>query len=279
MSHPDKKHGLRLYAHRGANLLYPENTMPAFRRALVDGATHLEMDVHRTADGEILVHHDNTGKRMAGENRAVAQCTYAEIQQWDVGRGFPHGTPLEPGPYRAPLFREVLENFPDTTINIDIKQHKAGVVRDVLDLIEAHGATGRVVINSFDAEIIAHVRRFGYAGETGVSVSDLLRLRFYPEWWLRRRVIAGDALQLPLHGEGKRGLRRLIGRRLRFDGARLISRAHAAGLRIDYWVVNDPDEARRVLELGADGVMTDDPAALREVFYDYARRSGRPIDH
>lgn len=249
--------------------------MPAFERALSDGATHLEMDVHRTADGQIVVHHDATGLRMAGVDRPVQECTYAEIQTWDVGRGFLYGSLNRS--YQAPLFRTVLESFPKTVINVDIKQHEIDVVRDVLGMIGACGAIGRVVLNSFDAEIIKYVRQVGYPGETGVSVADLMRLRFLPEFLLRRRVIDGDALQLPLHGEGGRGLRRFIGQRIRFDGSDMIRRAHAAGLRVDYWVVNDPEEARRVLECGADGIMTDQPAMIRDVFYEFAHKNGRII--
>ncbi len=261
---------LRLYAHRGANRVHPENTMPAFERALKDGATHLEMDVHRTADGEIIVHHDATGLRMAGVDRRVAECTCAEIQSWDVGRGFLFGELKRS--YQAPLFRDVLESFPNTVINVDIKQHDLEVVRDVLDLIAERDARERVVLNSFDAEVIHHVRQLDYPGETGVSVQDLMRLRFLPEFLLRRKFIAGNALQLPLHGEGGRGLRRWIGRRVRFDGPRLIRRAHMAGLRLDYWVVNDPEEARRMLELGADGIMTDVPDQIRDVFLEFQER-------
>ncbi|MEQ9367215.1 MAG: glycerophosphodiester phosphodiesterase family protein, partial [Leptospirales bacterium] len=229
----------------------------------------------RTADGEIVVHHDATGLRMAGVDRRVAECTYAEIQKWNVGERFSFGS-LDRA-YEAPLFRDVLESFPNTTINVDIKQHEIDVVRDVLKLIQDCGAVERVVLNSFDAEIIKYVRRLGYPGETGVSVQDLMRLRFLPEFLLRRRVIEGDALQLPLHGEGGNGLRRWIGRRVRFDGPVMIRRAHAAGLRLDYWVVNDPDEARRILELGADGVMTDEPDKIRDVFYEFAARSDRNV--
>ncbi|MCR9141122.1 MAG: hypothetical protein NXI24_02640 [bacterium] len=266
---------LRLYAHRGANRIHPENTMPAFERALKDGATHLEMDVHRTADGQIVVHHDATGFRMAGVDKLVAECSYAEIQSWNVGKKFLFGKLNRA--YQAPLFRTVLNAFPRTVINVDIKQHEIDVVREVLNLIQDCGAVGRVVLNSFDAEIIRHVRRLGYPGETGVSVQDLMRLRFYPEFLLRRRSIAGHALQLPLHGEGGRGLRRWIGQRVRFDGPRLIRRAHAARLRLDYWVVNDADEARRLLERGADGLMTDEPDKIRDVFYDFARSHDRIV--
>jgi glycerophosphoryl diester phosphodiesterase len=212
---------------------------------------------------------------MAGVPRPIRECSLAEIQSWDVGARFPHG-PLS-GPYRVPLLRDVLTRFPDVVINVDIKQHEMEVVRAVLELIERHGATERVVLNSFDAEIISYVRRIHYPGETGVSVQDLLRLRFLPEFVLRRHVIAGDALQLPLHGARGKGVRRWIGTRVRFDGARFIHRAHAAGLRLDYWVVNDPREALRLLELGADGIMTDDPAAVRDVFYDFSARGGRTL--
>lgn len=247
---------LRLYAHRGSNRVHPENTMPAFEQALADGATHLEMDVHRTRDGKILVHHDASALRMAGVDRLVRECSYAETQEWNVGARFRFGS-LE-RKYRAPLFGDVLDRFPKTTINVDIKQHEPEVVDAVLKLIHSCGAERRVVINSFAAEVTARVRASGYPGETGVSVRDLMRLRFWPTWLWRllravpvgaskgedgRRgleAIDGSALQLPVHGEEGRGLRRWIGARIRFDGPALLAKARAAGLRVDYWVVNDP---------------------------------------
>lgn len=284
-THPadTRGHLLRLYAHRGANFVHPENTMPAFRRALADGATHLEMDVYRTTDGEIVVHHDATGLRLAGVNRFVKDCTLAELRDWDAGARFVRRADLAgdeaPARYEIPLFGEVLDAFPNVTVNVDIKQHDDIAVRDVLRLIEGRKATGRVVINSFSPSVITRVRRFGYPGETGVSVPDLLRLRYYPRFLLNPALILGEALQLPVHREVKsRYLRLLLGPRIQFDRPELLRRAHLAGVRVDFWVVNDPLEARRLLEFGADGIMTDDPAAIAPVFTEFARTSGRAVD-
>ncbi len=276
-------HRLRLYAHRGANFIHPENTMPAFRRALADGATHLEMDVHRTADGEIVVHHDATGERLAGVAKFVRDCSVAEIRAWDAGARFERRGNLAgeaaPERYEVPLFGEVLDAFPKVTVNVDIKQHDDIAVGDVLRLIEGRGATGRVVINSFSPRVIARVRRFGYPGETGVSVPDLLRLRYYPRFLLNPAMIRGEALQMPVHSEVKsRYLRFLLGSHVHFDRPELLRRAHLAGVRVDFWVVNDPMEARRLLEFGADGIMTDDPASIGPIFLEYARSSGRAVD-
>ena len=95
----------RLYGHRGARGRCPENTLLSFAAALEDGANALEMDVRRTKDGVVVVFHDDDGLRMAGAPARVDASTYAEVQRWDLGRGFvlPAGEPAPPSLGGDPL--------------------------------------------------------------------------------------------------------------------------------------------------------------------------------
>lgn len=252
--------------------------MPAFRQALKDGATHLEMDVHRTRDGHIVVAHDADGGRMAGEGAPLRDLTLAEIQEWNVGARFTrHPDAVGPKLYRAnrsytaPSLEEILATFPGVPLNVDIKQHEKDVVRDVVDLLRKHGAAERTLLASFDSTILRYVRSLRYEGPTGVTLTDLGRLLLLPRFLLGRWADNGEAVQVP-----RRSYKGPI--RWRMDSARFIRKAQSLGVRVEYWVVNNPAEALLLLERGADGIMTDDPAAIAPTFYDFAERRGRAID-
>ncbi|MBX7059558.1 MAG: hypothetical protein K1X75_15955 [Leptospirales bacterium] len=255
-------HDLRLYAHRGASRLLPENTIAAFQQALQDGATHLELDVHLSRDGKVVVAHDRDGLRMAGQAALICESAATEIVRWNMGARFqPHAqasdrTRFDPGrKYPPPLLDEVLANFPEAPLNVDIKQHDGAATRAVLELLERSNAAARTHLTSFSGEVLQRVRAAGFQGGSGVRNPDLLRLLFLPRWWPADYRGRGDAVQLPR----RRG-------RWVFDRARFIERVHRAGLRIDYWVVNEPQEAELLFGRGADGVMSDDPARMGSVF-------------
>lgn len=239
MSHP-----FRIYAHRGASAELPENTLVAFGRALELGCDALETDVHATRDGAIVVHHDATGRRTAGVDRAVADTDLEDVRRWDVGRGL-----------RVPLLSELLDACPGVTVNVDIKAHSKRAAGLVVDLVRARGDAARVTLTSVDDAVVRHVHALGYEGQIGLGRAAALLVLATPRAVLAtlrgRGLLVGDALQIPWRFKG-----------VRFDHARLVGRGHAAGLRVDYWTVNDPDVARRLVALGADGIMTDDPRAV-----------------
>lgn len=246
----------RLYAHRGAARELPENTLPAFRRALEVGATALETDVHRTRDGHVVISHDPTGERAAGERAAIRASTLREVRAWDVGRSFRAERPeIGTAPFQVPLLEDLLAEAPGVPINVDIKQHDAATAEAVVSVVRRAGATGRVLLTSFDAGTIARVRALGYEGATGLGRSEILRLRFAPEAVLRALPLRGVAAQIPTR----------VGP-IALDTTALVAKAHALDLVVHYWTINDPAEAARLLKLGADGIMTDDPAAIAPVF-------------
>ena len=241
-----------LYAHRGAAAELPENTLPAFRRALEVGATALETDAHLTRDGHVVLAHDADGGRCAGIPRAIRQCTLAEVRAWDMGHTFRARHPDTPAErFAMPTLDEVLAELPGVPFNVDVKDHDAHAARAVVDVVRRRRAEGRVLLASFDAATLRTARRLGYEGATGLGQSEALRLLLLPERALRLFPLAGRAAQLPVRAGP-----------LRLDTPAFVAKVHALGLALHYWTIDDPTEARRLLALGADGIMTDDPARI-----------------
>jgi glycerophosphoryl diester phosphodiesterase len=217
-----------LYGHRGApGTGERENTLASFKRALDDGATALESDVHRTKDGHVVLSHDADLSRVFRKALLIRDSTLAELQ--------------------LPTLRELLDFAPDVPINIDIKQ--PGIEREVIDAIGADRE--RVLLASFDVNVLRQVRALGYP-LTGMAQDEVKRLLVLPRVFLR---LSGKRVQVPLaHG------------RWRFDTKSFVNKCHAIGLKVDYWTINDVDTARRLLDLGADGIMSDDPGKIRPAF-------------
>ena len=251
--------GLVLYGHRGASAELPENTIAAFRRALDRGATALEMDVHMTLDGHVVVAHDAGGRRMAGVPRDIRLSSLRDVQSWDVGYGFQdaHGErPFLGQGFHIPLLEEVLEEFPGVPLNIDIKQADPSMTRPLLELIRRHGAEGRVLLASFFDDVLREVRALGYRGPMALGRHDIERLLCSPARLIEMGLVRthGTSVQVPVrHGP------------LRFATQSFVDKCHRLGLRVDFWTINDEETARLLVDLGADGIMSDDPARVAKV--------------
>jgi glycerophosphoryl diester phosphodiesterase len=255
-----------LYAHRGATAEEPENTLPAFRKALEVGADAIETDAHMTLDGHVVLSHDTTGERMAGIPLEIRRTALVDLTRWDVGWGFVSTgsgrseRPFAGRGYRMPTLDEVLEALPDVVFNVDAKQRRPSMVEPLLQTIARHRAEDRVRVASFHAATLREVRARGYRGETGLAQLEVARLIFTPTPLLRLAPLGGQRAQVPTR-VGRIPLARL----------RFIEKCHALGIRVDFWTIDDPAEAQRLLELGADGVMTDDPRPVAEVFARFRR--------
>jgi len=250
-------HQRRLYAHRGASAERPENTMPAFERAVEIGVDALEMDVHLTRDEHLIVAHDDTAARTTGAQIAWAELDLADARRLDAGWGFVAKDGTRPFAGRAiavPTFEDVLDAFPRMRINVDIKGDRAVAV--MLDVIRRKHADDRVTLASFQLRTLVAVRRLGYGGETALSQGEVATLLGLPAMLWRQLPFTGTAAQVPVRAG-----------RIHFDRAAFIAKCHSIGLRVDFWTVDDRAEAARLLELGADGIITNDPSAVRPVFY------------
>jgi glycerophosphoryl diester phosphodiesterase len=247
------------FAHRGASLRAPENTMEAFRAAIEAGAAGLELDVHMTRDGQIVVVHDPTVDRTTDGSGAVREMALEEIRSLDAGYRFrPNGDSAYPyrgrgRGLRVPTLEEVFREFPDAAVNIEIKEARSGIERAVLSVIEEAGAGGRTLVASGQHEVIERFRRASEGRiPTAASRREIqtfyLLSRLHLEGFLRPPY---DALQVPVSYRG-----------LRLVTPRFVRAAHHRGVRVDVWTIDDPSEMRFLLDLGVDVVMTDRPETL-----------------
>ncbi len=236
---------LRLYAHRGASAQAPENSLAAFEIALADGANALELDVHRTADGHFVVAHDPDGARTAGCDERIAEVSLDEVRQWTTGGE------------SVPTLTEFLLAFPDTPLSIDLKPNDPTAVAPLLDVLSEHNGKDRVTFASFHDHLVWRARKLGWKGRTALTRGEVAALRFAP-LALARNLIRGHAAQIPMRSGP-----------IRLDRRAFLDRCKKLGLRADYWVVNDPDEARTLLTAGATGLMSDDPVRLAPVFKEF----------
>lgn len=240
-----------VFGHRGASIELPENTLAAFERAVQLGVDVIETDVHVTFDGHVVVHHDPTGERMACAVKQVATCNLEEVQRWNVAFGFrdKKGQGIDAPAYRVPTLEEALRTFRDVRFNIDIKA-KDGA-QSVVDMVRRCGAEGRVLLTSFHDSVVKDVHDLGYKGETGLARNAAARALALPLWAPKMLRPKGDRIQLPV----------AMGP-VRLAIKAVIERLQALGYKVDFWVVNDAEEAKEIAAEGADGIMTDDPRLI-----------------
>ena len=242
----------RLFAHRGGSALAPENTLVAFENGLRLGADRLELDVHATADGAVVVLHDATLDRTTDGGGEVRRTTLSEVGRLDAGFRFADATgahPFRGRGVRVPTFAEVLAAFPDTPLNVEIKQHDPEIVGTVLADMDRARARSRVLLAAEDPAIMERIRELAPDVATSSSVADVLE--FFERLEAGRLAgyrPPGVALQIPPSWEG----RELV-------TAESVRAAHEAGLEVHVWTIDEPGEIERLLRLGVDGIVTDRP--------------------
>jgi glycerophosphoryl diester phosphodiesterase len=247
-------------AHRGASALAPENTIEAFRLAVEAGAGGLELDVHMTRDGHIVVIHDATVDRTTNGSGAASEMTLDELRRLDAGHNFsPDGGPTRP--YRGrgvqvPTLGEVLEEFPEVAVNIEIKAGTPGIEETVLGVLREANALGRALVVSTPHDIVKRFRKVsGGHVSTGASRREIGIFFISSRLSLERLVRpAYDAVQVPLRHRG-----------IRVVTPRFVRAAHERGVSVDAWTINQADEMHRLLDFGVDVIMTDRPGTLAEV--------------
>lgn len=244
----------RLFAHRGASALAPENTIESFRLARNAGAPYLELDVHLTADGHVVVIHDNSVSRTTGRRGRIEKMSLPEIRRLDGGHEFTldrgRSFPYRGKGVRIPTLEEVLQEFPEARVAVEIKKTRKGIGRAVLEVIRGCRATERVLVASHEHQHLQEFRSLDGDVPTSFSKSEVRKFL--------ARVRSGDtsgyhapghALQVPEYF----GLRRVT-------SVPFIEAAHRLGLEVHVWTVNEPVHMKRLLRWGVDGIMTDDPA-------------------
>jgi len=190
-------------AHGGGLLIRPAHTIVAYDRALKDGADMLELDVHETKDGVIVVMHDATVDDTTNCSGYIKDMTFAEILECDAGYHFDPNND-ETYPYRGmglvvPSLEEVLDRYPDTAVNIEIKQNEPSIVDNLVDLVREYEFEDKMVGASFSDDVLAELRDAAPEIATSLGEGDSL------DYWLKSHmeidpeyVPAGEFLQLPV---------------------------------------------------------------------------------
>lgn len=242
-----------LIAHRGGGKLAPEETLPAFENAMALGADVLELDVHSTADGEVVCLHDDTVDRTTDGSGPVHDLTFTELRALDAGYDFsPDGGatfPFRGQGIRVPTLAEVLEAHPNAWWSIEIKQSSPSIVDSVLDVIDAANAVERVVLVAFVDQVVLDIRAKRPDVLTGMPLGEMTTF-----------------LTLSTETEGDyEPPTRIVQPPSNGVSAELVLRANRFDLRLHAWTVNDQSEMEELLALGTHGIMTDDPALLGQV--------------
>lgn len=211
--------------------------MPAFEYAVGLGYRYVETDVQVTADGVLVAFHDNDLSRTCGRVGRISNLPWSEVR-----------TALVDGRAPIPLLEDMLGTWPSLRVNIDCKSDAA--VPALVSCLERTNALDRVCVGAFSDARVRMIRRLLGPGLcTALGPAEVVGLRFSG---LRSTV--ANAAQVP-HRQG----------RLTVVDRRFVERAHARGVQVHVWTIDDPAEMEHLLDLGVDGLMTDRPALLREV--------------
>jgi len=216
----------------------PENTMPAFQYAVDHGYRYVETDVQVTNDGVLVAFHDNDLSRTCGRDARISELPWSQVR-----------TALVDGKASIPLLEDMLGSWPELRVNIDCKTDAA--VDALVATLQRCAALDRVSVGAFSDRRIQRLR-----GLLGVQLCSALgpvetaALRF-----ARPSRAAGNTAQIPV----RQGPLTVLTKGL-------LTRARHLGIKVHVWTIDEPHEMHRLLDLGVDGIMTDRPTVLRQVF-------------
>ncbi len=231
-------------AHRGYSARYPENTMPAFEAAVALGYEYLETDIHATADGRIVICHDDDLRRLTGAPRKITEMGWSDVRRLKVA-----------GTESLPLLAELFDAFPCVKVNIDPKHDNA--VPPLLRLLREMNAWHRVCIGSFSERRLKSIRRA--AGDkvcTSAGPREVFRLKLLSLGCPVGRLQANCVQAPPCH------------RGIRVIDAGFVAASHAIGMPVHAWTINEAAEMKRLLAIGVDGIVTAEAETAFRLFTD-----------
>jgi len=242
-----------VYAHRGGAALRPENTLEAFDHGIALGADGIELDVHLSRDGVVVVHHDDTLDRTTNACGPVRAYTADELARMDAGHRFrPPGAdgmfPFRGRGIGVPTLRSVLERYRDARFIIELKVNAPELAYRAIDEIRRAGAVERAALGSFGWRVLHAARRYEPRLPTGAAREET-RWALYRSWvgWPLGRTSYRE-FQVP-----ERSGRTTI------VTPEFVAHAHRAGVPVKIWTVDDPADMRRFIEWGADALISDRP--------------------
>jgi glycerophosphoryl diester phosphodiesterase len=256
-------------AHRGGAALAPENTVAAFQQAKALGVDVLEMDLRITADGAVILLHDATVDRTTDGTGRVDEMTFARLQELDAGHRFVDDSgahPFRGAGVRVPTLRDVLREFPDARLNVEMKEFSPDQARDLCALLRRHDALERVLVSAFPHSPMATFREACPEVATGAT---------------RREVIAFYLLSRARLCSLFRSAAITLQPPVRYRGREVVTPAflHAAresNRPVQVWTVNDEADMKRLLEMDVQAILTDRPDRLLALMGQTPRATPRP---
>ncbi len=246
-------------AHRGGEALAPENTLVALERGLIEGADILEIDVHLTKDGEVVLFHDEYVDRVTDGKGRIEDLTLAEVKELDAGYFFTRDGG-QTYPYRGQgveiaLLTEVFAAFPEAKFSIEMKTYSQEMVEALVDIIKEYQMEDRVLVASFDDKTIKSFRKL--MPEVPTSMAEREVLIFYIVQLLHLEFLytpPAEAAQVPEYSGS-----------IHVVTPRFLEAAHNRGMKVSVWTVNEEEDMHRLKDLGVDGLITDYPNRLNEL--------------
>ncbi len=243
----------RIISHRGANAYAPQNTLPAFEKAIGIGVDGFETDVHITKDGEIVLCHNYTIDETSTGKGNISDKTLAELKSYDFGSYFC-------GKYdwtQIPTIDEFLSFVKTTDIsvmNIEIKspkENETGIVRETIKAVKEHGLFDRLLISSFDPKLLIEAKEIDSNCKTGYLYAPNRPITLKVFW--RAVEFAKSINADALHPQ------------FIFVGEDYVYKAHEEGLMVNAWTVNDPMFINKMIKSGVDGIITDLPDVVGRI--------------
>ncbi len=236
-----KKKNIMVVAHRGASGYAPENTLSAMKKAIEMKAEMSELDVQETADGEIILLHDNTTKRTGKKDLNIWELNYDDLKDIEVGEWFSEEYKGEP----IPTLKEVIDLIRGKMkLNIELKanKHEKMLAERSLKVVMDNDFLDQVIFTSFKFDEIRKIRALNKEAKVGYIFGKL------PE---NVDVFTEDVDLLSAHYKSV--------------DAKFVKRAKSNGKEVHVWTVNEPEDMKRMIELGVEAIITNYPDVLRKV--------------
>ena len=249
-------------AHQGGEGLRPSNTMTAFANAVALGVDVLETDVHATADGELVMMHDDTVDRTTDGSGTLREMTLAEVQALDAGYYWTdddgQSYPYRGQGLRVPTLRDLLTAFPQMRFNVEIKEQEPPVAEPLCDLIRELGMAEQMLVASFNEAAIVAFRQACREVATSMVQAEIIPFFALSKLWLGATYQPQvEAIQVP---EFRGGI--VPWGDLRVVNGRFVRDAQHHNIEFHVWTVNETDDMQRMLDWGVDGIITDRPDRL-----------------
>jgi glycerophosphoryl diester phosphodiesterase len=244
-------------AHGGGRGLAPDNTLEAARESVRAGADVLEMDVHASRDGVLVLSHDASVDAMTDGSGLIRDMTFDQLQQLDAAAGFRgrDGQTLQQTGIRLPALKTVFEALPDARYVIEIKQQQPSIVQPLCTLLRQQQLQARVLVGSFHDDVLKAFRQDCPEVATSFSRREVTALVVLHKVGLEHLYpLQGVALQVPPASAG-----------IRILTPAFVQAMQARGLKVQVWTINQPEAMHELLGMGVDGIITDYPDLLRAV--------------